>query len=149
MADEADDADDAVELVRSVKRARDALIDRVRRATDINERSGLRAVHTQVFESLDPQGSRLTVMAERARISHQAMGEMVEELIRYDYLERVPDPDDGRARLIRTTARGRAELTRATGELHRLREQWEAELDGITVDQVVGALQTLIRICYE
>src|SRR5262245_34814097 len=124
----ADVSDEVIAMARAVKRARDALIDGVRRGTDLNERSGLRSAHTQVFESLDPQGSRLTVMAERARMSHQAMGEMVEELIRYDYLERVPDPDDGRARLIRPTARGRTELTRAAGELSRLRDRWESEL---------------------
>jgi MarR family transcriptional regulator, temperature-dependent positive regulator of motility len=130
-------------MARAVKRARGALIESVRRSLH----SGLRAAHVQVFESLDPGGTRLTVLAERAQVSHQAMGELVEELIGIGYLERIPDPADGRARLIRPTARGRSELARAAEHLGRLRDRWEAELDGISVAQVVAALETLIRVC--
>src|SRR5215468_10464789 len=103
-------------MARTVKQARGALIEAVRRGLDGEEGSVLRAVHTQVFESLDPDGTRLTVLAERAQISHQAMGEMVDELVRHGYLERVADPADRRARLIRATARGRAELRRAAAQ---------------------------------
>ena len=130
-------------MARAVKRARGALIESVRRSLH----SGLRAVHIPVFESLDPGGTRLTVLADRTQMSHQAMGELVEELIGLGYLERVPDPADGRARLIRPTPRGRAELARAAEHLTRLRERWQEELDGISVAQVVTALETLIRIC--
>lgn len=133
-------------MARAVKGARDALIESVRRGPGSEV---LRASHTQVFECIDATGTRLTTLAERARMSHQAMGEMVEELIRHGYLERVPDPADGRARLIRPTDRGRAELTRAAGELRRLHDRWQRELHGLTVAQVVDALQTLIRVCGE
>ena len=134
-------------MARAVKRGRDALIEAVRRGLHGGGNTVLRAPHAQVFECLDPQGTRLTVLAERARMSHQAMGEMVDELIHHGFLERVPDPADGRARLIRPTARGRSELVRAGTELKRLHDRWQAELQDITVGQVVAALQTLIAIC--
>jgi DNA-binding MarR family transcriptional regulator len=136
-------------MARTVKRARDALIEGVRRGLDGAGGTVLRAAHMQVFESIDPTGTRLTVLADRARISHQAMGEVVDELIGHGYLERVSDPSDGRARLIRPTARGRAELERAGRELRRLHDRWQHELRGVTVAQVVDALLTLIRICAE
>jgi len=140
-------SEEALEMARAVKRARDALVEGVRRGLHGAGTAVPRASHAQVFESLDPGGTRLTVMAERARMSHQAMGEMVDELLRQGFLERVPDPADGRARLIRPTARGRAELVRAGTELKRLHDRWQAELTDVTVAQVVAALQTLIRIC--
>lgn len=136
-------------MARAVKGARGALIDAVRAASHAGEGSVLRAAHTQVFEGLDPEGTRLTTLAERAQMSHQAMGEMVDELVSHGYLERVPDPADGRARLIRPTARGRAELARAADQLRLLYERWQRELGGITVAQVVTALETLIRLCEE
>src|SRR5262245_61568419 len=119
----ADSSDEVMMMARTVKRARDALIDGVRQGAG----TGLRGPHTQVFENMDPGGSRLTTLAERAGMSHQAMGEMVTELIGNGYLERVPDPEDGRARLIRPTQRGRAELARAAQELRRLHDQWQRE----------------------
>jgi DNA-binding MarR family transcriptional regulator len=131
-------------MARAVKRARDALVDVLRGGQEV-----LRASHAQVFEGLDPDGTRLTVLADRARMSHQAMGEMVDELTRHGFLERVPDPADGRARLVRPTARGRSELARAGTELRRLHDRWQAELQDLTVGQVVAALETLIALCEE
>jgi DNA-binding MarR family transcriptional regulator len=136
-------------MVRTVKRARSALVEAVRRRLGHGERSVPRAAHTQVFENLDPGGTRLTVLAERTQMSHQAMGEMIDELVRHGYLERVPDPDDRRARLIRATGLGRTELTRAGEHIRALHDRWERELDGITVAQVIGALEVLIRVCEE
>ncbi len=136
----------ALTMVRTVKRARGALLEAVRRGLG-GEGSVPRAAHTQVFENLDPGGTRLTVLAERTQMSHQAMGEMVDELVRLGYLERVPDPDDRRARLIRATGLGRKELARAVDHVSAIHDRWERELDGITVAQVVGALEVLIRVC--
>jgi DNA-binding MarR family transcriptional regulator len=158
---ETETAPDATAMARALKGARSALIEAVRRGVSEREVSGrgtasaggdgfaLRAAHAQVFECLDPDGSRLGTLAERAQMTHQAMGEMVAELVAHGYLERVPDPVDRRARLIRPTARGRAELARAADQLRLLRDRWQAELDGrgLTVGQVVGALETFIRIC--
>jgi DNA-binding MarR family transcriptional regulator len=143
-----DQASAAIAMARTVKRARGVLVDAVRRGLDGGHASGLRAVHAQVFECLDPGGTRLTTLAERAQMSHQAMGEMVGELVRLGYLERTPDPEDRRARLIRPTALGRAELARGITQLRLLYDRWQRELDDeLTVDRVVAALDTLIRIC--
>jgi DNA-binding MarR family transcriptional regulator len=142
-----DHLDEVVAMARAVKRVRGALIDAVRSGPRDEGRPALRAAHTQVFENLDPDGTRLTTLAERAQMSHQAMGEMVDALVRHGYLERVPDPADRRARLIRRTARGDDELAHAIGRLHLLYDRWQGELDGITVAQVVAALETFIEIC--
>jgi len=143
-----DALDEATAMARAVKQARGALIEAVRSALH-GDRSILRAAHTQVFENLDPEGTRLTTLAERAQISHQSMGEMVDELVKHGFLERLPDPADRRARLIRPSARGRVVLGNAAGQLRLLHDRWEGELDGISVAQVVLALDTLIRICAE
>jgi hypothetical protein len=38
---------------------------------------------------------------------------------------------------------------RAGTELRRLHDRWQAELQDVTVGQIVAALQTLIAICEE
>jgi DNA-binding MarR family transcriptional regulator len=102
-----------------------------------------------VFEHLDPGGTRITALAERARMTHQAMGELVADLEQAGLLERVTDPADRRARLVRPTAAGQAVLARAGARLRVLHDRWARELEGVSVAQVVQALGILIRICEE
>jgi DNA-binding MarR family transcriptional regulator len=67
----------------------------------------VRAAHGAVFEYLDDAGTRVSVLAERARMTKQSMTELVAHLERHGYVERVPDPADGRAKLVVATARAR------------------------------------------
>ena len=70
----------------------------------------------RVFQRLGPDGSRLTDLADQAQMSKQSAGVLVDQLERLGYVRRVPDPTDGRARLIVIEERGRraAEVARAT-----------------------------------
>jgi DNA-binding MarR family transcriptional regulator len=79
-----------------------------RRVTDGVTASGhpIRAAHSAVFVNIDRDGTRLTHLAERALMTPQAMGELVDELETRGYLTRVPDPGDRRAKLIMLTDLG-------------------------------------------
>jgi DNA-binding MarR family transcriptional regulator len=68
----------------------------------------VRLPHGNVFQYLDDQGTTVSVLAERAQLTKQAMAQLVAHLEAHGYVERVPDPADRRAKLVRTTARGRA-----------------------------------------
>jgi DNA-binding MarR family transcriptional regulator len=68
----------------------------------------VRPAHAAVFQYLDDAGTTVSVLAERARMTKQSMAELVRHLEQHDYVERVPDPDDRRAKLVQTTERGRA-----------------------------------------
>ena len=65
-------------------------------------------MHGNVFQYLDDAGTRVSLLAQRAEVSKQAMAQLVAHLELHGYVERVPDPSDRRARLVRATARGRA-----------------------------------------
>lgn len=67
---------------------------------------GLSLFHTALISNLDVEGSRIVTLARRAGVSKQAMGQLVAELEKRGYVERVPDPEDGRAVLVRFTAQG-------------------------------------------
>src|SRR5919107_902203 len=67
----------------------------------------IRTPHGNVFPYLDTEGTRVSVLAERAQITKQSMAELVAHLERHGYVERVGDPTDGRAKLVRATALGR------------------------------------------
>lgn len=86
------------------------------------------ADHRDSFHNVMPhvttEGIRLTELAERAGMSKQAMAELVGEAERLGYLQRIPDPTDGRAKLIQFSERGWAAVTAAVTALQEI----EAEL---------------------
>src|SRR4028119_988614 len=62
----------------------------------------------RVAARIDRDGTRLTDLAARALGTKQPAGPLVDSLERAGYVERVPDPRDARARLVRIAARGHA-----------------------------------------
>ena len=87
----------------------------------------LTAARGRVFARIGPHGTRLTDLAEQAQITKQSAGFLVDQLERAGYVERVPDPSDGRARLVRLAARGREAQVCARA----MEEEVEAELAGV------------------
>ena len=87
------------------------------------------AAHQSVFENIDPDGTRLTVLADRAGITHQSMGELVRALERDGYLERRSDPSDRRARVIVLTKKGRDLVRVAIAESADINVTWHRALD--------------------
>lgn len=62
--------------------------------------------HINATRHIDASGTRLTEMAQRAAMTKQSMSELVAQLENKGLVTRIPDPTDGRARLVRFTPRG-------------------------------------------
>jgi DNA-binding MarR family transcriptional regulator len=105
--------------------------------------SDLRPAHLVVFQHLDARGTRQTELADRAQITKQSMGYLVDYLVNAGYMHRTPDPRDGRARLVVLTARGEAVVEAARRALSTLEEQWETLLGIERYAQVRCALSEL------
>jgi DNA-binding MarR family transcriptional regulator len=81
----------------------------------------IRQGHGCVFRFIHEGGSRLTDLAESSGLSKQAVGEVVDDLEKLGYVERAPDPQDGRAKVIKLTGRG--------AEAHRTALQLFADIE--------------------
>jgi DNA-binding MarR family transcriptional regulator len=79
---------------------------------------------TRVFQRIAPDGSRLTDLADQAQMSKQSAGVLVDQLERLGYVRRVPDPTDGRARLIVIEERGRRAAEVAMTTSNEIRSEW-------------------------
>jgi DNA-binding MarR family transcriptional regulator len=73
-------------------------------------RAQISAAHVHITRHLELQGSRLTDLAQRAGMSKQAMGDLVDQCAAWGLVTREPDPRDARARLVRFTPTGLAWL---------------------------------------
>jgi DNA-binding MarR family transcriptional regulator len=82
------------------------------------------AGHHPIFENIDPKGTRLTELGARTGLTHQSVGELVDALESRGYVERVPDPSDRRARLVRLTPKGRGAVSTAIREISAIESKW-------------------------
>ncbi len=101
---------------------------------------------SRLLMGVDPDGTRLSVLAERAQIAKQTATALVDKLERAGYVERAADPSDGRARLVRLTPRAQAALPIARAEEARIEAEWEEHLGSERMMQLRDALTSLREI---
>lgn len=107
--------------------------------------SDLRASHAPVFLAVDPGGTRLTDLAQRAHMSKQAMGELVRHLSDRGYLEVMTDKQDARARLVRPTTRGWDAVSAAMHVVDSFDAWLDASIGTSQVAQLRGTLELVLQ----
>ena len=101
---------------------------------------GLTLFHTALIANLDAEGARVTVLAKRAGMAKQSMGQLANDLERRGYVERVPDPSDRRAYLVRFTGRGETLLR----DSYEVKREVEAEYATKLGQEAVEMLRRLL-----
>ena len=101
---------------------------------------------SRVFQRVDEGGSRLTHLAESAGVTKQTAGYLVDQLEELGLVERVPDPVDARARLVRVTSRGREAIAVARPSEAQVYAEWAAQLgrdDLRRLTDILGRLRVI------
>jgi DNA-binding MarR family transcriptional regulator len=88
----------------------------------------LDAAHLNVFQYPGPQGARPTELANRLRISKQALNYLLGELERLGYLERRPDADDLRSKRVALTPRGASAIEVIREAVGEVEAAWAQQL---------------------
>jgi DNA-binding MarR family transcriptional regulator len=88
----------------------------------------LRVPHMAALQFPGPDGVRPGTLAERAGMSKQAMNQLLRSLEGLGYIVRSDAPDEGGARIIRFTKRGRAAYSKVHDVLRDIEREWSAEL---------------------
>jgi DNA-binding MarR family transcriptional regulator len=101
----------------------------------------LRPAHLVVFQQLETGGSRLTDLAARAHMTKQSMWALVDDLERFGYVERIPDPADKRARIVRRTERGWAVERAARASVRAFEEEWTQRVGADRMQQFRAVLE--------
>jgi DNA-binding MarR family transcriptional regulator len=103
----------------------------------------LRPAYSPVFQHLERGGTRIGVLAERAQMTNQSMGYLVDALEKRGYVERRPDPADRRAALVVITARGRKEISVARRLIAEIEGEWEERIGSEHMTALREALEAL------
>lgn len=105
----------------------------------------LRPAHARLMVFLGWEGSRTSEIARVQDVSKNAVGQLVSELEDLGYVQRVPDPRDGRAKIVRYTDRGVAMMADALA----IGERLNAEIAGIVGAERLDELRTILAdICH-
>jgi DNA-binding MarR family transcriptional regulator len=106
----------------------------------------VRPAHFTVFQHVPPEGIRLTALADAALMTKQSMGYLVDDLEALGYVERVPDPTDRRAKVVRLTARGRAVDETVRKVIRQIEADWAARLGQQEYQDLTRLLRALIAM---
>ena len=90
--------------------------------------AGLRPAHGMIGQHISDRGSRVTELARLAQITKPSVVYLVNDLERLGYVERIPDPDDGRAKLVRLTPRGAEGQAAARELIAQIERDWAGML---------------------
>ena len=105
----------------------------------------IRQSHSTVFRYILPKGSRITEMAELAGMTKQSMASLVDHLQKHGYVQIQPDPEDGRAKQVILTDRGKA----VQKEAMRLSKEVEKRWATILGKDEMAYLRQLLDTLYE
>ena len=100
----------------------------------------------RVAARIAPGGTRVSELALQARVTKQSAAFLVEQLESAGYVERVPDPTDRRARLVRLTPRAQRVAQAADAEVQRVLAEWADHVGEEQLRQVYETLRDLRQI---
>ncbi len=100
----------------------------------------------RIAARISDQGSRVTELADSAQVTKQTASVLVDQLEALGYVERVRDPTDARARLVRLAPRGRAAQAAARRVEARVHARWTEHLGERGIAQLERQLARLREI---
>ena len=105
---------------------------------------GIRPAQSVALVPLAAGGLHASDLADRLRVSRQAVAQAITELERHGYVTREPDPVDARARLIELTPRGRQALRVMRSNALHLEKRWKQVLGQQRLRELRETLQVLL-----
>src|ERR1700757_671466 len=103
---------------------------------------GIRPAQAVALVPLAAGGLHASDLADRLRVSRQAVAQAITGLERHGYVTRVPDPLDARARIIELTPRGRQALRVMRSNALELEKRW----DQVLGERRLGELRETLRM---
>ena len=132
------------DLARLLLEAHRSLADEWVASMDERGYPNVRAGHAVIALTIDRRtGTRLTELAERARMTKQGMMLLVDDLEARGFVRRVADPEDARAKIVRLTTRGRTYVAESRRALQAVEGRARRGLGDRRYEQVRTALEWL------
>jgi DNA-binding MarR family transcriptional regulator len=144
MSDSAHTTGPPTTILSLLDAAADSVLDEFRRELEGAGYADIRPTHGCVFRFVRDRGMRLTELAQLAGMTKQSVGELVDDLVDLGYVERIPDPEDRRAKLICLTDRGVEAQRVGFGLLAEIEDRWAERFGAGRVKQLRKLLEEAV-----
>jgi DNA-binding MarR family transcriptional regulator len=104
----------------------------------------LRLSFEPFFTLVGSDGARLTELAEWLAISKQACNQTLNQIEAAGYVQRLPDPEDGRAKIVALTKRGEQLIAQGSERV----EEIEAEFAAVVGQADIRRLGAILKVLY-
>jgi DNA-binding MarR family transcriptional regulator len=104
----------------------------------------IRPPHANVFTFVRPSGIPVSELSKLSHVRKQTMAQVVDELEQLGYVERRPDPNDRRARLVFLTTRGEAVRPVTMAASRRVEAHWSELMGPAHLEALRRSLQDLL-----
>jgi DNA-binding MarR family transcriptional regulator len=122
-----------------------ALVDELHKRLAEAGYADIRPAHTIIFALVGPEGMRLSDLTARAQTTKQVMNYLINAVEQNGYVERMPDPTDGRAKIVRLTAHGLAASQAGRKILFSIEKEWMETFGEQDMRELRLLLERLIR----
>ncbi len=133
-------------LATALLRTSRALVDELHVRLDERGHPGLRPAHGYAFQAIGPDGTSSGALAQALGVTKQAAGQLVDELTRKGYVERVSDERDRRRKLVVLTERGADCLRQSAAILLELHTEWADVVGARRLHALDEDLQALLAL---
>ena len=135
---------DRAPLMGLLDAATEAYLEQFRRELEASGYADLRPTHGCVFRFVREDGMRLTEIAAHAGMTKQSVGELVDDLVDLRYVQRVPDPEDRRAKLICLTDRGIQAQRLGFGLIDEIEDRWADRFGSERIGELREILEQIV-----
>jgi DNA-binding MarR family transcriptional regulator len=104
------------------------LFEQVRRMLAEEDWGGLRPSHFRLLEAVPAAGISITALAPALRMTKQAVGQFVTQLVASGHLEVQVATDDRRRRVVTRTSTGDETVAALAARLERLEREWAQQV---------------------
>jgi len=139
----ADDAPNTAVLMFVAHRAAESQVMAALAASGADD---ITLAQSRLLQRLDPNGIRITELAERAGVTKQTAGALIDQLESAGYVVRTRDPVDARARLVTLSGKGVSLCRAAAAEAAKVEQDWRKHLGTKRYQELRAALVALREI---
>jgi DNA-binding MarR family transcriptional regulator len=100
--------------------------------------------YPRLLGNLDTEGTRIGALARKMGTTRQAVAQLAKEIENAGFVERLPDPEDGRGVIVRFTRKGRAGLACAVEVMTEIEQQYMAVIGERGMKQLKSNIKRLL-----